>query len=435
MRDPAAATELGGAPPECRFCAAPLTLTFVDLGMSPLCERFLRAEELRAEEIFYPLHALVCERCYLAQLEAFVPPADIFREYAYFSSFSESWVEHARRYVEMISRRLRLGEDDLVVELASNDGYLLRNFLGTGIPILGVDPAVNVAEAARAAGIPTIVEFFGLELARGLAAEGRRASLVVANNVLPHVPDLNDFVRGVRVLLRDEGTATFEFPHLARLIERVEYDTIYHEHFSYFSFATAAEVLAAHGLEAYDVEELPTHGGSLRVYAQHAGGPHGTKRAVRELLAREEAEGLRSPEPYRRFAEDVNESKRALLELLVRLRRRGKQIVGYGAPGKGNTLLNYCGIRTDFLDYTVDRNPYKHGLYTPGTHIPIHPPERIAETRPDYVLVLPWNLLHEIAEQLAYVAEWGGKLIVPVPRAEVLEPAARVRPAARAVPA
>lgn len=419
--------------PKCRFCGAPLAMTFVDLGMSPLCERFLRAEELRAPEVFYPLHVLVCERCYLVQLEEFVPPAEIFGEYAYFSSYSDRWVEHARRYVEMITTRLNLGEDDLVVELASNDGYLLRHFVGTGVPILGIEPAANIARVAEDAGVPTIVDFFGLELAERLAGEGRQASLVVANNVLAHVPDLNDFVRGVRVLLRAEGTASFEFPHLARMLERVEYDTIYHEHFSYLSFATTVQILAAHGLEVYDVEELPTHGGSLRVYAQHAGGRHRVTPAVRTLLEREEMEDLRSPARFRKFAEDVKESKRALLELLIELRRRGKQVVGYGAPGKGNTLLNYCGIRTDLLDYTVDRNPYKHGLYTPGTHIPIHPPERIAETRPDYVLVLPWNLLDEIAEQLAYLAEWGGRLIVPVPRAEVVE--VGVRPIARGGPA
>jgi hypothetical protein len=406
--------------PSCRFCEAPLEVTVVNLGMSPLCESFLRADQIRQMEPFYPLHVFVCERCYLVQLESFVPPDEIFSEYAYFSAYSTSWVDHARRYVEMIHERLALGPDDLVVELASNDGYLLQHFVGTGVPILGVDPAANVAEAAEARGVPTRVLFFGQETAEQLVAEGVRASLVIGNNVLAQVPDLNDFLAGVRTVLRENGTATFEFPHLLQLVDGLQYDTIYHEHFSYFSLGTFAEILGAHGLEAYDVEELATHGGSLRVYAQHAGGPQATTPAVPTLVAREESEGLRSPERYRRFANDVKESKRAVLELLISLRRDGKQVVGYGAPGKGNTLLNYCGIRTDFLDYTVDRNPYKHGLYTPGTHIPILPTETIAETRPDYVVVLPWNLIDEIASQLAYISEWGGQLIVPIPHAAVV---------------
>jgi hypothetical protein len=405
--------------PTCRFCSAPLGLTFVDLGMSPLCESFLRADQIRQMEPFYPLHVFACERCYLVQLEAFVPPDEIFTEYAYFSAYSTAWVEHAREYVEMIRSRLGLGADDLVVELASNDGYLLQHFVGTGIPILGIDPAANVAAAAEERGVPTLVAFFGRETAQRLVDEGRQASLIAGNNVLAQVPDLNDFVGGVAILLRPDGTATFEFPHLLRLIEGLQYDTIYHEHFSYFSFATTVEILQAHGLDAYDVEELWTHGGSLRVYAQHRDGPREVTSAVGELLRREEAEGLRSSARYERFAEDVKESKRSVLDLLIDLRREGKQVVGYGAPGKGNTLLNYCGIRTDLLDYTVDRNPYKHGLYTPGTHIPIHPPEKIDETRPDYILVLPWNLVDEISEQLSYVADWGARLIVPIPYASV----------------
>jgi C-methyltransferase C-terminal domain/Putative zinc binding domain/Methyltransferase domain len=412
---PTAAEELAA----CRFCGTPLDLTVVDLGMSPLCESFLPAEKTRHMEPFFPLRVFACKRCWLVQLEAFVAPDEIFTEYAYFSAYSTAWVEHARQYVEMISKRLKLGADDLVVELASNDGYLLQHFVGTGIQILGIDPAANVAEAAEARGVPTLVEFFGRESAQRLVDEGKRADLILGNNVLAQVPDLNDFVAGVQMLLRDDGTATFEFPHLLRLLDGLQYDTIYHEHFSYFSFATTAEIFRAHGLELYDVEELWTHGGSLRIYAQHAGGPHETTDAVVELLDREEREGLRSPERYTKFAEDVKESKRALLELLIGLRREDKHVVGYGAPGKGNTLLNYCGIRTDLVDYTVDRNPYKHGLFTPGTHIPIFPPEKIAETRPDYVVVLPWNLIDEIEAQLTYVAEWGGQLIVPVPVATV----------------
>jgi len=394
----------------------------VDLGMSPPCQSVVTEDRLEAMERFYPLRVRLCERCLLVQLPELVAPDEIFAEYAYFSSYSTSWVEHARIYVDMLTRRLDLGPDDLVVELASNDGYLLQHFVGTGIPILGIDPAANVARAAEACGVPTLVEFFGREAATRLAREGRQASLIVGNNVLAQVPDLNDFVAGVAVLLASDGTATFEFPHLLRLLDEVQYDTIYHEHFSYFSFTTMCVVLERHGLAAYDVEELPTHGGSLRVYAQHAGGPHAVSDSVPALLAHEDASGLRDPERYARFAQEVQESKRKLLELLIRLRDQGKCIAGYGAPGKGNTLLNYCGIRTDLLEYTVDRNPYKQGTYTPGTHIPIHPVERIAETRPDYLLVLPWNLIDEIRAQLAYVAEWGAKLIVPIPLARVVEP-------------
>jgi predicted TPR repeat methyltransferase len=406
----------------CRFCNSPLELTVIDLGKSPFCESFLTSDQLETMEAFYPLHVRTCSRCWLAQLPAFVAPEEIFEEYAYFSAFSDSWVEHARAYVEMIAERLALTSASLVVELASNDGYLLQHFLPKGIPVLGIDPAANVARAAEERGVETLVDFFGIGLAQRMADEGREADLVLGNNVLAQVPDLNDFVGGVRILLAKGGTATFEFPHLARLLEGLQYDTIYHEHFSYFSLFTIREVFAAHGLSVIDVEELPTHGGSLRVYAAHDGDPREPTDAVRELLAREELEGLRDPECYGQFAVRVNESKRALLELLIELRRDSKHVVGYGAPGKGNTLLNFCGIRTDFLDYTVDRNPYKHGRFTPGTHIPIHPPERIAETRPDAIVILPWNLTPEISAQLAYTADWGAKLIVPVPIATLVEP-------------
>ena len=409
------------AVPACRFCAAPLELTVVDLGMSPLCESYLRPADLKRMEPFYPLHVLACVRCHLVQLETFVAGEEIFPEYAYFSAYSTSWVEHARAYVESVRERLGLGADDLVVELASNDGYLLQHFVGSGIPILGIDPAANVARAAEERGVPTLVAFFGRESAERLVADGKRAALIVANNVLAQVPDLNDFVAGTATLLREDGTATFEFPHLERLLDRVQYDTIYHEHYSYFSFTTTVEVFGAHGLEVYDVEELPTHGGSLRVYAQHRGAPRAQTSAVRDLLERERDDGLLTPERYARFAEDVKESKRALLELLIGLQRDGRQVAGYGAPGKGNTLLNYCGIRTDLVSYTVDRNPYKQGRFTPGTHIPIHPPERIAETKPDFVLVLPWNLVEEIASQLSYIREWGGRFIVPIPFARVVD--------------
>jgi SAM-dependent methyltransferase len=405
----------------CRFCEAPLEVTMVDLGKSPLCESFLPADRLEAMEPFFALHVRVCERCWLAQLPSFVPPAEIFEEYAYFSAYSESWVEHARRYVDMITERLGLTAESFVVELASNDGYLLQHFVSKGIPVLGIDPAANVAKAAEERGVPTLVEFFGRELAVDLVAKRGHADLVLGANVLAQVPDLNDFVAGVSVLLAPDGTTTFEFPHLARLLESMQYDTIYHEHYSYFSLTTIQKVFAAHGLDVVDVEELPSHGGSLRVYGAHAGAAREPTPAVAELLEREEAEGLLDADRYQRFAADVVESKRALLELLIGLKEEGKQVVGYGAPGKGNTLLNYCGIRTDFLDYTVDRNPYKHGRFTPGTQIPIFPPERIAETRPDAILILPWNLAREIAEQLAYTKEWGASLIVPIPTATVLE--------------
>jgi SAM-dependent methyltransferase len=406
----------------CRHCGALLELTVVDLGKSPLCQTVLTVEQLEQGEMFYPLHVRACERCWLVQIPEFVPPEDIFTEYAYFSAYSDSWVEHARRYVDAITERLGLGNDSLVVELASNDGYLLQHFLPKGIPVLGVEPARNVAEAAVARGVATVTEFFGTELGRRLAAEHGHADLVLGNNVLAQVPDINDFVAGVAALLAPEGTSTFEFPHLAKLIEHLEYDTIYHEHFSYFSLHAIRAIFAAQGLELVDVEELPSHGGSLRVYLQHAAAGAEPSSAVSELLDREDEQGMRDPEPYRRFAEGVRESKRALLELLIGLRRQGKQVVGYGAPGKGNTLLNYCGIRTDFLEYTVDRNPYKQGKHTPGTHIPIHPPEKIAETKPDVIVVLPWNLAREISEQLAYTAEWGAQLVVPIPTATSFAP-------------
>jgi SAM-dependent methyltransferase len=417
---PAADATVAHGGSHCRFCAAPLVLTMVDLGKSPLCESFLPADRLEEMEPFFPLHVRVCTRCWLAQLPSFVPPDEIFHEYAYFSAYSDSWVEHARVYVDMITERLSLTSDSLVVELASNDGYLLQHFLPKGVPVLGIDPAANVAPAAEERGVPTLVEFFGVELAQRLVGERGHADLVLGNNVLAQVPDLNDFVAGVAILLAPDGTATFEFPHLARLLEGLQYDTIYHEHFSYFSLTAIQEVFAAHGLAVVDVEELPSHGGSLRVYAGQSSAGREPGPAVGELIAREAAEGLLDPERYRQFAHDVEESKRALLSLLIELRRAGKQVVGYGAPGKGNTLLNYCGIRTDLLDYTVDRNPYKHGRFTPGTQIPIEPPGRIAETRPDAIVILPWNLAKEIAAQLAYTNEWGAKLVVPIPTARVL---------------
>ena len=387
--------------------------------MSPLCESFLRAEELNRMEPFYPLHVRICEECLLVQLETYVPADEIFGgDYAYFSGYSDSWVEHARAYAEAMTKRLGLSRESLVVELASNDGYLLQHFVHAGVPALGIDPARNVAEAARGRGVETLVDFFGAELAERLADERGRADLVVANNVLAHVPDVNDFVAGIGLLLAPRGVATIEVPHLVRLIEELQFDTIYHEHYSYFSFHALVRLFEAHDLEVFDVEELPSHGGSLRVFVRHSEGV--PEPAVEKLLERERAGGYDGLDGYRGFGERVAETKWRLLELLIDLRQQGKRVAGYGAPGKGNTLLNYCGIRTDLLEYTVDRNPGKHGKFLPGTHIPIHPPERLAETRPDYVLILPWNLKREIAAQLAYVRDWGARLVVPIPRPEVL---------------
>jgi hypothetical protein len=406
--------------PLCRFCGAPLKHTLVDLGMSPLCESYVSPEGLNRMEPFYPLRVYVCDRCLLAQLEEFVSPEEIFTEYAYFSSYADSWLDHAKRYTELMAGRFAIGPSSLVVELASNDGYLLQYFVERGVPVLGVEPARNVAQAAIGKGIPTRVEFFGEKLARELVSEGRAADLLVGNNVLAQVPGLNDFVRGMKILLKPGGVITMEFPHLARLIEQNQFDTIYHEHFSYFSLLAAEKVFAAHGLTLFDVEELPTHGGSLRIYARHAENKDRPVEArVGALRAREEAAGFTRMETYAAFSAKVKETKRKLLECLIGAKREARTICGYGAPGKGNTLLNYCGIRTDFLDYTVDRNPYKQGKFTPGTHIPIYSPDRIRETRPDYVLILPWNFKEEIIGQLDYIREWGGRFIVPIPEPKV----------------
>jgi SAM-dependent methyltransferase len=364
----------------------------------------------------------VCEQCYLVQLEEYVSPEHIFTQYAYFSSYSDSWLKHASNYVEMISKRFQLGAHSLAVELASNDGYLLQYFVQKGIPVLGVEPAVNVAKVAEKKGVTTLVKFFGCQTAREMVANDQAADLIIGNNVLAQVPDLNDFVDGIRIALKPGGVGTLEFPYLERLMEENQYDTIYHEHFSYFSLITAETIFRGHGLIIFDVDEIATHGGSLRVYLRHAeDNSKPVMAAVASLRERELVLGLNRMETYTNFAEQVIESKRALLDLLIQLRRRGKRVAGYGAPGKGNTLLNYCGIRTDFLEFTVDRNPYKHGRFLPGTHIPIYPVGRIGEQRPDYILILPWNLQEEIMSQLAYAREWGAKFIVPIPSAQILE--------------
>lgn len=406
----------------CRFCGHTLQHTVVDLGMSPLCESYVSREQLNAMERFYPLHVYVCERCFLVQLPGeYVSAEEIFSDYAYFSSYSDSWLRHASNYVDQMTSRFSLNQRSHVVELASNDGYLLQYFVKKGIPALGIEPARNVAEEAVRKSVPTLVKFFGVQTARELAAEGKYADLMLANNALAQVPDLNDFVGGMKILLAPAGVITVEFPHLMRLMEENQFDTIYHEHFSYFSFITAEQIFAAHGLTLFDVEELPSHGGSLRIYARHTGyEPTPVGERVTELREREIVAGFNRTEHYSSFSEKVKETKRKLLEFLTQAKREGKSIAGYGAPGKGNTLLNYCGIRTDFLDYTVDRNIHKQGKFLPGTHIPILHPDKIRETKPDYVLILPWNLKNEIRQQLAYVREWGGKLVVPIPEVTIL---------------
>jgi hypothetical protein len=408
--------------PNCRFCGSASMHTLIDLGMSPLCQRHIKPDQLDRMEPFFPLHAFICDRCFLVQLDQAATPGELFEEYAYFSSYSDSWVENARQYVEAVSARFGLGKNSFVVEIASNDGYLLQHFVKSGVPVLGIEPAANVAKVAVEKGVRSEVAFFGSETAAEVAAHYGRPTLIIGNNVLAHTPYLNDFVRGLRVLLAPTGVVTMEFPHLLRLIQENQYDTIYHEHFSYFSFTTVEKVFAAQGLTMFDVEQVPTHGGSLRIYARHAedwSKPVGPP--VAALKAEEAEYGLGRLETYADFGARVNETKRALLEFLIAQKRAGKTIAGYGAPGKGNTLLNYCGIRGDFLSYTVDRNPYTQGKYTPGTRIPIFSPEKIEETKPDFLLILPWNLKEEIVAQTAYIRAWGGKWVVPIPELKVID--------------
>ena len=404
----------------CRFCGSTSLHTFIELGMSPLCESYVSASQLNDMEPFYPLHVYVCEDCFLVQLDEYVSGEEIFTEYAYFSSYADSWVQHARNYTDMVIERFQLHDKSHVVEIASNDGYLLQHFVARGIPVLGIEPAANVAQAAVAKDVPTLVKFFAEKTAYELIAESKQADLIVGNNVLAQVPDLNDFVRGMQILLKPQGVITIEFPHLMQLMRQNQLDTIYHEHFSYFSFLTAQRIFAKHDLEVFDVDELPTHGGSLRIYVCHRNDmSKPVSQNVIELVSREEAAGFTMLEHYSTFKERVEQTKRKLLSFLIHAKQEGKSIAGYGAPGKGNTLLNYCGIRTDFLDYTVDRNPYKHGKFLPGTHIPIYPPEHIKQTHPDYVLILPWNFRDEIMEQMSCIREWGGQFLVAIPEVQV----------------
>jgi 2-polyprenyl-3-methyl-5-hydroxy-6-metoxy-1,4-benzoquinol methylase len=388
--------------------------------MSPLANSYIEADHWNTMERFYPLHVYVCNHCFLVQLESIARPEEIFSDYAYFSSYSDSWLEHARRYTECVIKRFGLNRQSRVVEIASNDGYLLQHFIAEDIPVLGIEPAKNVAEAALKRGIPTQSRFFGEAAARDLVREGHQADLIIGNNVLAHVPELNGFVRGLKILLKPKGVTTLEFPSLIRLMEENQFDTIYHEHFSYFSLVAVERVLARHGLNVFDVEELPTHGGSLRIYAGHQNDRN--KRVgerVLDLLAREKHAGLLNLEHYLSFGEKVKETKRKLLKFLISAKKNGKTVVGYGAPAKGNTLLNYCGIRTDFIDYTVDRSPHKQGHLLPGTRIPVYSTEHIRKTRPDYVLILPWNLKEEIMEQMGYIRDWNGRFVVPIPEVQV----------------
>jgi SAM-dependent methyltransferase len=404
----------------CRFCGMSLQRTFIDLGMSPLCETYPSVADLNRGETYYPLHVSVCENCWLVQLEEYQTVEAIFSDYPYFSSFSDSWLKHCDKYCEAMKARLELGRDSFVVEVASNDGYLLQHFVKRDVPVLGIEPAANVAKVAIEKGIPTMVCFFGTTLARQLAAEGRYADLVLGNNVLAQVPDLNDFVEGLRIILKPEGVLTLEFPHLLKLLQLHEFDTIYHEHFSYFSLHTTIKILEAHGLKLFDVEELKSHGGSLRVYACRAESrTHPVEPGVQKVLAGEIDAQLDRMEGYETFARQVRETKFTLLEFLLSAAREGKKVAGYGAPGKSATLLHYCGIGKDLIEYTVDRSPYKQGRFLPGSRIPIYHPDRIRQTRPDYVVILPWNLKDEIMEQLQFIRDWGGRFLVPIPAATI----------------
>jgi hypothetical protein len=406
--------------PRCRFCDVPLQKVFVDLGMTPLSNSYLKPTQLNQMEPFYPLRCFVCASCFLVQLEEFETPDQIFTDYAYLSSYSDTWLQHAKSYCEMMIPRFGLSEHSQVIEIASNDGYLLTNFVERGIRALGIEPAANIAAIAVQKGIPTLARFFNEQTSKELVSDGIRADLLVGNNVLAHVPDLNGFIKAMKLVLKAQGVITMEFPHLMRLMEESQFDTIYHEHFSYFSLSTVERVFAHHGLRLFDVEELPTHGGSLRIFACHAEDASKNQSVrVEALRNREKLAGLTHMETYLSFAEKTKETKRKLLEFLIGVKREGKTIAGYGAPAKGNTLLNYCGIGSDFLEYTVDRSPEKQGNFLPGTHIPIHHPDRLKETRPDFVLVLPWNLINEIKDQMSHIRHWGGRFVVPIPEVKI----------------
>lgn len=407
----------------CRFCGTALEHNFVDLGMSPLCESYVSLEKVNEMEAFYPLHVYVCKNCFLVQLEEFVTPSDIFSDYAYFSSYSDSWLKHVKDYTDQMVALYPLTSQSLVAEIASNDGYLLQYFNAKGIPVLGIEPAANVAEYAIKKGIRTEIKFFGKETGQLMAEKYGKADLLIGNNVLAHVPDINDLVGGMKLLLKNDGVITMEFPHLLRLVEGNQFDTIYHEHFSYLSFIVVQNIFDHHGLKLFDVEELTTHGGSIRIYACHS---EDTSKVISqrivEMKKRETEAGVLMMNYYNDFEANVYETKRKILEFLIKAKREKKKVVGYGAPGKGNTLLNYCGIRTDFMDFTVDRSPHKQGKFLPGTRIPILHPDKLKEAKPDYVFILPWNLKDEVIAHHSYIKEWGGKFVVPIPELAVLDP-------------
>lgn len=404
---------------ECRFCGAHLSYTFVDLGLSPLSNSYVKTEQLNQGETFYPLHVRVCADCKLVQLAEFERAENIFNnKYAYFSSYSSSWLAHARQYCREITTRFGLDKGSHVIEVASNDGYLLQNFVALGVPALGIEPSGNTAEVAISKGIPTWIRFFGVDTALDLVSSDNAADLLLGNNVLAHVPDINDFVGGLKIALKKNGVITMEFPHLLNLMRYNQFDTIYHEHFSYFSLLTVERIFARHGLTVFDVQELQTHGGSLRIFAQHAGGPHAAGSNLEIVRNAEAAAGLNLLATYGGFSTQVDQIKRSLLQFLIEAKEKGLRVAGYGAPAKGNTLLNYCGVRTDLIDFTVDANPHKQGTWLPGTRIPVYEPEKLREFKPDIVLILPWNLKNEIVAANAYVREWGGRFAVPIPAVE-----------------
>ncbi len=406
---------------KCRFCGSELEHTFVDLGMSPLCESYLSKDELNRMEPFYPLHLYVCENCFLVQIQEYVKPAEIFSEYAYFSSYSQTWLNHAKKYCEMMIERFKFDKNSFVVELASNDGYLLQYFVEKNIPVLGIEPAANIAKVAEEKNVKTVVDFFSEELAKDIVRKFEKADLIIGNNVLAQVPDLNDFIKGVKILLSQNGVFTFEFPHLMQLVKQRQFDTIYHEHFSYFSFYTIDKIFSYHGLKIFDVERLSTHGGSLRIYGCHSeNSSNPVKKNVDNLKKEEIQAGITKLSYYTNFQKDIFELKREILDFFIKAKKNNKKICGYGAPGKGNTLLNFCGIRTDFLDFTVDKNPYKQGKFLPGTHIPIYSPDKISEQKPDYIFILPWNLKNEIIDQLSYAKKWGAKFVIPIPGIKIV---------------
>lgn len=407
---------------KCRFCSKYLSDIFVDLGLSPLSNAYVKEEMAKGKENFYPLKPMICRNCFLVQLPELEKAENIFTsDYAYFSSFSQTWLEHVKRYVNESIKKFGLNNHCLIIEIASNDGYLLQFFKEKNIPVLGIEPALNVAEAAIEKGIPTIVKFFNTSLASELKLEGKLADLLIGNNVLAHVPNLNDFIKGMKIILKPEGLITMEFPHLLRLIEENQFDTIYHEHFSYFSFITVEKIFSHHGLTIFDVDEIPTHGGSLRIYACHLESKREISEKVQELKEREEKIGITNMDFYHSFSEKVKRTKRDILRFLIELKESGKKIAAYGAPAKGNTLLNYCGIRTDFIDFTVDKNPHKQGCYLPGSRIPIYHPDKLKEERPDYVVILPWNLKDEIMEQVSYIRDWEGRFVTLIPSVKVYE--------------